>query len=59
MSDDNLLKNLEEKLSTLNSERAKLILEINNLRNSQNAGSRRSLRRRAVSESTLLPREKQ
>jgi superfamily II DNA or RNA helicase len=40
MSDDNNLKNLEEKLAALDTERAKLILEINTLRNHLLKGKR-------------------
>lgn len=40
MSDDNRLKDLEEKLATLDTERAKLILEINSLRSQRINGKR-------------------
>jgi hypothetical protein len=40
MSDDNRLKDLEGKLATLDTERAKLILEINSLRSQRINGKR-------------------
>jgi hypothetical protein len=40
MNDDNRLKDLEEKLTTLDTERAKLILEINSLRSQRISGKR-------------------